>query len=295
MLRQKRLSELNLYSRNSRTEEQVTKASARKAILDRNLNLSTDCDQQMDKVSTLEQLLLRGSTYIFLLVGERDQKDELQRVLNDSFEEFSEGPLAIRAARATRRGRRDVLHQVWQKPWSDQIRHRMLNDHDPFLMLFMKDFSDFDPSVDGWRIVWLGDARNPRNSIPRLLNAFTMETERGTDLFKWLDSKASPVNGQSEYGCISSPQAPHTTKREGKPGRPSMMLPEYGVRDTIERMISNEDVPFMLRGWKTEFAERLRRKNGSLREFEVKSIADCLRKEGIFDEIESRMNKRRDS
>jgi hypothetical protein len=246
----------------------------------------------MDKVSTLEQLLLRGSTYIFLLVGERDQKDELQRVLNDSFEEFSEGPLAIRAARATRRGRRDVLHQVWQKPWSGQIRYRMLNDHDPFLMLFMKDFSDFDPSVDEWRIVWLGDARNPRNSIPRLLNAFTMETERGTNLFQWLDSKASPANGQSEYGCISSPHAPHTTKREAKPGRPSMMLPEYGVRDTIERMIANGDIPPRLRGWKTEFAEWLKAKNKNLREFEAKSIADCLRKEGIYKEIELRMNGR---
>ena len=244
----------------------------------------------MQKVSTLERLPLSGSTYIFLLVGERDQKDELQRVLNESFEEFGEGPLAIRAVRATRRGRRDVIHQVWQKPWSDQIRHRMLNDRDPFLMIFMKDFGGFDPGVDDWRIVWLGDARDPRNSIPRLLNAFTVDTERGLDLFAWLDSVASSVDGQSVYGCISSPHAPHTTKRERQPGRPSMMLPEYGVRDTIERMISNEDVPPMLRGWKTEFAAWLKAKNGSLREFEVKSIADCLRKEGIFDEIESRVS-----
>lgn len=249
----------------------------------------------MDKVSTLERLLLRGSTYIFLLVGERDQRDELQRALKESFEEFSEGPLAIRAARATKRGRQDVLHQVWQKQWPDQIRHRILNDHDPFLMLFMKDFSDFDPSVDGWRIVWLGDARNPMNSIPRLLNAFTVETERRTDLFEWLDSKASPVNGQSEYGCISGPHAPHTTKREGNPGRPGMMLPEYGVRDTIERMISNRDIPPMVRGWKTEFAVCLKAKNKNLREVEVKSITDCLRKKGIYDEIESRMNERHNS
>lgn len=249
----------------------------------------------MDKVSTLERLLLRGSTYIFLQVGERDQRDELQRVLKESFDEFGEGPLAIRAARATRRGRRDILHQVWQKTWSDQICHRMINERDPFLMIFMKDFRDFDPSVDDWRIVWLGDARNPRNSIPRLLDAFTTDTERGRDLFEWLDSVASPVDGQSVYGCISSPHAPHTTKRERRSGRPGMMLPEYGVRDTIERMISNRDIPPMERGWKTEFAAWLKIKNRSLREFDVKSIADCLRREGIFDEIESRMNKRHDA
>ncbi len=142
----------------------------------------------MEKVSSLSHLALRGSQYIFLLVGESRQKDDLQKALDASFETFGdEGGQPIRAVRATRGHHLGIFNELRAKRWPKEIKTRLREEREPFLVIIKSDFRLFDPQEDDWRIVWLGDARTPRNSIPGLLGAFTRAIEYDDDVFAYLD------------------------------------------------------------------------------------------------------------
>ncbi len=140
----------------------------------------------MEKVSSLSHLALRRSQYIFLLVGESHQKDTLQKALDASFEAFGdEGGQPIRAVRATRGHHRDIYAELQAKRWPKEIKSRIRSERQPILVIINSDFKLFDPQDDDWRIVWLGDARTPGNSIPHLLRAFTRAIEYDEDVFAY--------------------------------------------------------------------------------------------------------------
>jgi hypothetical protein len=252
----------------------------------------------MEKVSSLSHLALRGSQYIFLLVGESHQKDGLQKALDASFEAFGdEGGQPIRAVRATRRHRRDIYTELQARRWPKEIKSRIRSERQPFLVIIKSDFRLFDPQDDDWRIVWLGDARAPGNSIPGLLGAFTRAIEYDEDVFAYLDGLSSPGTGLSPYGGVSSPHTLTSAKRNKKVGRPGIFDLEYGATETIDAIVrdwtnSDAEVPRLKHGWRTDFVREMRRTNQSLRDsFGEKSIYDRLMKSKEFENIERRLTR----
>ena len=252
----------------------------------------------MEKVSSLSHLALRGSQYIFLLVGESHQKDGLQKALDASFEAFGdEGGQPIRAVRATRRHRRDIYTELQARRWPKEIKSRIRSERQPFLVIIKSDFRLFDPQDDDWRIVWLGDARTPGNSIPRLLGAFTRAIEYDDDVFAYLDGLPSPGSNLTQYGGISSPHGLDPTKRDKKVGRPGIFDPEFGATETIDAIVrdwtnSDTEVSRLKHGWKSDFVREMRKTNQSLRDsFGEKSVYDRLMKSKEFENIERRLTR----
>ena len=232
----------------------------------------------MEIVSTLDQLTLRGSTYIFILVRERNLKGELQKALDRWFEEFGRnGGLAVRAVRATEESRDAVHFQLRKKLWPEKIRHRIKTEEMPFLVIIKSDFDEFRPEEDEWRIIWLGEAKNPRERIPTLLDAFDRDIKGGRNLFEWLDSISS-ATGLSPYGGVSSPRALAPANRNKKVGRPGIFDLEYGAIETMDDIVrgwtkSDAEIPQLKRGWKSDLVREMRKRNRSLRDnFSEKSV-----------------------
>ena len=252
----------------------------------------------MEKVSSLSHLALRGSQYIFLLVGESHQKDNLQKALDASFEAFGdEGGQPIRAVRATRGHRRDIYAELQAKRWPKEIKSRIRSERQPFLVIIDSDFGLFDPQDDDWRIVWLGDARAPGNSIPGLLSAFTRAIVYDEDVFAYLDGLSSPGTGLSPYGGVSSPHTLTSAKRNKKVGRPGIFDLEYGATETIDAIVrdwtnSDAEVPRLKHGWRMKFVREMRKRNRSLRDsFGEKTVYDRLIKSKVFKDIQHRFTR----
>jgi hypothetical protein len=251
----------------------------------------------MEIVSTLDQLALRGSTYIFILVRERNLKGELQKALDRWFEEFGrKGGLAVRAVRATEESRDTIHLQLRRKPWPEKIRHRIKTEELPFLVIIRSDFDEFRPEEDEWRIVWLGEAKNPRERIPTLLDAFERDIKGGRNLFEWLDDISS-ATGLSPYGGVSSPHTLASAKIDKKVGRPGIFDLEYGATETIDDIVrdwtkSDAEIPRFKHGWRTDFVREMRKRNRSLRDnFSHKAVYDRLIKSKIFRGVQQRFTR----
>jgi hypothetical protein len=254
----------------------------------------------MEIVSTLDQLTLRGSTYIFILVREKNQKVELQKALDRCFEEFGrEGGLAVRAVRATEKAR-DIIHdQLKEKHWPKKIRQRIRGVGEPFLVIIRSDFDEFRPDEDDWRIIWLGEAKNPRERIPRLLDRFEMGVKGSLNPFDWLDSVSSVI-GLSPYGGVSSPHTLAPAQRDKKVGRPGIFDLEYGANETINEIVrdwtkSDAEIPRLNHGWRMEFVREMLKRNPNLRDnFSEKSVYDRLGKSKNFRNIQRRFTRPED-
>ena len=252
----------------------------------------------MEKVSSLSHLALRGSQYIFLLVGESHQKDGLQKALDASFEAFGdEGGQPIRAVRATRGHRRDIYTELQARRWPKEIKSRIRSERQPFLVIIKSDFRLFDPQDDDWRIVWLGDARTPGNNIPGLLGVFTRAIEINDDVFAYLDRLSSPGTGLSPYGGVSSPHTLTSAKRNKKVGRPGIFDLEYGAAETIDDIVrdwtkSDAEIPRLNHGWETDFAREMWKRNQRLLDnFSEKAVYNRLIKSKKFKRIKKRLTR----
>ncbi len=248
----------------------------------------------MEIVSTLDQLALRGSTYIFILVRERNLKGDLKNALDRWFEEFGrKGGLAVRAVRGTEKIRETFHLHLRRKLWPEEILDRIKTEELPFLVIIRSDFDEFRPQEDEWRIIWLGEAKNPRDRIPTLLAAFETDIKRGSNLFEWLDSVSS-ATGLSPYGGVSSPHTFAPTKRDKKVGRPGIFDLEYGARETIDEIVrdwtrSDAEIPSLRHGWRADFVREMRKRNRSLRDnFSEKAVYDRLIKSKIFRRLKQR-------
>ena len=254
----------------------------------------------MEIVSTLDQLTLRGSTYIFILVRERNLKGELQKALDRWFEAFGrKGGVAVRAVRATEEIRETFHLHLRRKLWPEETRHRIKTEELPFLVIIKSDFDEFRPEEDEWRIVWLGEAKNPKERIPTLLDAFDRDIKGGRNLFEWLDDISS-ATGLSPYGGVSSPHTLASAKRDKKVGRPGIFDLEYGATETIDDIVrdwtkSDVEIPRFKHGWRTDLVREMRKRNRSLRDnFSEKAVFDRLIKSKKFRSIKQRFTRPED-
>jgi hypothetical protein len=172
------------------------------------------------------------------------------------------------------------------------------DERQPFLVIIKSDFRLFDPQEDDWRIVWLGDARTPKNSIPGLLGAFTRAIEYDDDdVFAYLDGLPSPGSNLTQYGGISSPHALDPTKRDKKVGRPGIFDSEYGTEETIKKIVegwqrSGAEIPNFDGRWRMDFVREVLKRNRNLRvTFTGKAVYDRLMKDRVFKDIQLRFTR----
>ena len=242
----------------------------------------------MEKVSTLRELNLRGSRYLFILSQERRHGGDLQETLDKKFDKFGDiGGLPVRAVRATKIGRNRVQRELEKKAWPSAIKARLKSDADPILVVIEADFSGFDPTKDDWRIIWLGDARQPSNSIPNLLDAFQTSVERNQGPFAYLDSLPSAGTGMAPFGRVSGPKSLGTDRRGRREGRPSILDPEYGLRESVHQILRSDVGGEIRNGSKLSFAERVYKANPMIeRTFaSSRSVYNAMRRAGLLKNI----------
>jgi hypothetical protein len=115
----------------------------------------------------------------------------------------------------------------------------------------------------------------------------------GQDPFDYLDEQSKSGNGRAAFGTVSSLQAPAVVMQARGVGRPGILGDEYGVIETIDKMIEANEIPEIGRGWKIQLARQLQFKIPQLREgFSAKSISDALSDAGVFDRLEEQSEKR---
>lgn len=239
----------------------------------------------MEKVSTLRELNLRGSTYVFILSLESGQTDELQRTLNSAFEKFGdEGGLTVRAVRATPKARGGTQRELEGKHWSPHILKRFKSERKPVLTIIKTNFSEFDPNNDDWRIIWFGDARQPRNSIPELFSALQRDFDLGRDPLKFY---LNPEKDKAPFGRISGPKSIDAAVRQKKGGRPGILDQDNGLLETLDSLLKRGFVSDLEHGWKMRLATEVCEANPGLKEtFKLKSVYKAMVKAGVFAEAE---------
>ena len=250
-----------------------------------------------EQVSSLVNVTLRGAEYIFLLVNESDHMSAIQTALRRNVRQFGANVgLTGRVVQAHEQASRQVYEDILGKPWPPQIADHMGGEDQPFLIMIRTDFEAFNPAEDDWRILWFSTTRSPRDRIPRFFGAVERSVEAGRDLFTFLDGIRNPITQESIYGRISSPDAVAVPEEARRGGRPGVLDPEHGVRARIDRMIEEGRITDFSHGWKLRLAHYLYNLS---RDLDLvctpKSLNDALRRAGIYDEIEERLNQNREN
>ena len=248
----------------------------------------------MERISTLRELTLRGSKYILILASELSQHDDLQLKLDQCAQKFGdEIGLPGRLVRATTESaRHDHISDLIKKSWPDPVLQRISHEEQPFLVIIHSDFDRFDPTCDDWRIIWLGEARRPRNAIPRFFAFSTRVIRREEDLFDCLDRKITNDLGITEFGGIASLLRPESEVVVPRRGRPGVFFPEFGACEAIDRLIQATHEPRPPK-WRMAFAKQLRATTPALHHFTTKGVYNAMKDEdGLFEEIERNLDER---
>ncbi|MBK6950309.1 MAG: hypothetical protein IPH16_21505 [Haliscomenobacter sp.] len=79
----------------------------------------------------------------------------------------------------------ETAEQILSLPWLPDLRSRMEQEQEPFLLVIREDFRAFDPSVHPWGILWFGDYWDDPDAIWRVLDTLTRKLRSGEDLFAY--------------------------------------------------------------------------------------------------------------
>jgi len=243
----------------------------------------------VEKVSTLTNVNLSGSDYLFVVLNESDYDTEIQRVLGREIERLGGNLGAM--VRVTRPIRREasirMLGQVREKPWPDEVLSRIESEQLPFILILQTDFAAFDPNTDNWFIVWLSSLRNTKKGISRLCDVFNRQFEADRDLVQFLETKLDGADPSFPLGVLSSrdhPTAVAPPKQTGK--KTGILDPELGVKEALPELVAKCEITPPATGWQKCLAEQVRKwlqKRGH--DFRSKSIYNVLAEAGEYEKI----------
>ena len=243
----------------------------------------------VEKVSTLTNVNLSGSDYLFVVLNESDYDTEIQRVLGGQIERLG-GNLGamVRVSRpAGREASIRMLGQVRERPWPDEVLRRIEADQLPFILILQTDFAAFDPNTDNWFIVWLSSLKNRKTGISRLCDVFDRQIQADIDLYHFLETKFDGTDPSFPLGVLSSRDHPTTVSPPKQKGKKIGILdPELGVKDALPEIVAKCEVQPLARGWQKCLAEQVRKwlqKRG--RDFGSKSIYNVLLVAGEYEKI----------
>src|SRR3954453_21308587 len=109
-------------------------------------------------VSTFQWVGREPYRHTFLLVVRDAFEDAVRDEISRQAEAFGAalGP-AGQFVKSQPQRMYETAEEVMAKAWPDDVRDRMYEDADPFLLALADPFADFDPREHPYAIVWLSD------------------------------------------------------------------------------------------------------------------------------------------
>ena len=125
--------------------------------------------------------------YTFLLVVCNTYLGSVRDELNRQAEAFA-GDLHGQAllAQSFRERIHDTAREVVAKPWPADLRERMEDESDPFIVVIDQAFRDFDPREHPYVVIWLSGFGNDPDSVRPLLQTLARKTKKSEDVIDYL-------------------------------------------------------------------------------------------------------------
>src|SRR5436190_11552181 len=144
-----------------------------------------------EKVSSFVPIKIGDFRYLYLLVTWNDFVTPIREELEKQVEPFGEVlGLKGKVVQAFKTMSSRTFEEVRKKTWDPDIKLRMEDDQDPFMLVIDSDFHAFDPTQHSWALIWFSEYSKRTDSIYKLFAALARGTRKGEDVFEYLQSVA---------------------------------------------------------------------------------------------------------
>lgn len=141
-----------------------------------------------EKVVSFQDVEIRGSReYLLLLVAWNDFQSELRESLGKHSEVLAKAVGRAAAWVEAYEGWR-AYEEVVEKSWPEEIKVRMNNEQDPFLLIIDTSFARFDPLTNRSAIVWFSDWGDHPSEVWKPLAALQKRILQEDDLFAYFEN-----------------------------------------------------------------------------------------------------------
>jgi hypothetical protein len=162
-----------------------------------------------EKVSSFVRVDIGDFRYLFFLVTWNEFVTSIRDELKKQADPFGEVlGLKGKVVRSFESMARETFRQVTDKKWPQEIKERIEQDQDPFMLIIDKSFKEFDPQEHQWSIIWFSDFQQKTSSIYRLFGALAVKVQKNEDLFAYLNSVArkDKYKALTKYLELKTPQ-----------------------------------------------------------------------------------------
>jgi hypothetical protein len=141
-----------------------------------------------EKVVSFQDVEIRGARkYLLLLVAWNDFQSGLRESLKKHSEVLGEAVGRYAAWVESYEGWK-AYEEVFEKAWPEEIKVRMSNEQDPFLLIIDTSFAQFDPTTNRSAIVWFSDWGDRPSEVWKPLAALQRRILREDDLFVYFEN-----------------------------------------------------------------------------------------------------------
>ena len=141
-----------------------------------------------EKVVSFQDVEIRGAReYLLLLVAWNDFQSELRESLAKHSEVLAKA-VGRAAAWVEAYEGWQAYEEVTKKSWPEQVKVRMDNEQDPFLLIIDTSFARFDPLANRSAIVWFSDWGDHASEVWKPLAALQKRILQEDDLFAYFEN-----------------------------------------------------------------------------------------------------------
>ncbi|QSZ51297.1 hypothetical protein [Arthrobacter sp. D5-1] len=155
------------------------------------------------RLSSLLNVSPVDGRYVFLLVEWNDFAHGVKEELHRQADAFGQ---AMRTngvfIRAFERSTDAVVEEVMDKQWPAEIAERFMTDQEPIILIFDRDWADFDPREHPYGIIWVSDFQDDPAAVRPLLSELAMRTARGDDIIAYLQEVAEKERRTSALDVV---------------------------------------------------------------------------------------------
>ena len=153
--------------------------------MDHHINVSSGMSE---KVVSFQDVEIRGAReYLLLLVAWNDFHSELRASLKKHSEVLAKA-VGRKAAWVEAYEAQQAHEEVIEKAWPEEIKVRMINEQDPFLLIIDTSFARFDPTTNRSAVVWFSDWGDRPSEVWKPLADLQRRILREDDLFAYFEN-----------------------------------------------------------------------------------------------------------
>jgi hypothetical protein len=141
-----------------------------------------------EKVVSFQDVEIRGAReYLLLLVAWNDFQSGLRESLGKHSDVLAKA-VGRAAAWVEAYEGWQAYQEVVEKSWPEEIKARMNNEQDPFLLIIDTGFARFDPLTNRSAIVWFSDWGDRPSEVWKPLAALQKRILQEEDLFSYFEN-----------------------------------------------------------------------------------------------------------